>query len=70
MEINKEGAGILPELERSTITFHSDVKGEVLKFDPNGDIFVKGKLIENDKEIIEALREFLKLGNSKEAATA
>jgi len=26
----------------------------------NGDIFVKGKLAENDKEDVDALREFLK----------
>ena len=27
----------------------------------NGDIFVKGKLVKNDKEVVDALREFLKL---------
>ena len=31
----------------------------VIKLDANGDIFVKGKLIENDKEVVEAMREFL-----------
>ena len=34
---------------------------EILKLCENGDIFVKGKLIENDKEVVEALREFLHL---------
>lgn len=34
-------------------------KGEVLKLAANGDIFVKGKLIENDKEVVEALRYFI-----------
>ena len=34
---------------------------EILRFSDNGDIFVKGKLVENDKEIVEGLREFLKL---------
>jgi hypothetical protein len=32
---------------------------EILKLCPNGDIFVKGKLVENDKEVVDALREFL-----------
>jgi hypothetical protein len=29
----------------------------------NGDIFVRGKLIENDIEVVQALREFLKENN-------
>lgn len=33
---------------------------EILKLCENGDIFVKGKLAENDKEVVDALREFLK----------
>jgi len=33
---------------------------EILKICENGDIFVKGKLAENDKEVVNALREFLK----------
>lgn len=33
---------------------------EVLKLCENGDIFVKGRLVENDKEVINAFREFLK----------
>lgn len=32
---------------------------EIMRFDPNGDIFVKGSLVENDREIIEGLRQFL-----------
>jgi hypothetical protein len=34
----------------------------IIEFCPNGDIFVKGRLVENDKEVMEALREFLKMG--------
>ena len=34
---------------------------EMLKICANGDIFVKGKLVENNKEVVDALREFLKL---------
>ena len=31
----------------------------IMRFCPNGDIFVKGKLIENDKEVVDGFREFL-----------
>lgn len=48
--------------EPSSFWFHTAEAGEILRFDPNGDIFVKGKLIENDKEVVDTLREFLKLG--------
>ena len=33
---------------------------EILKLCENGDIFVKGRLAENDKEVVDALKEFLK----------
>jgi len=47
--------------EQNTIYF-MQVNGEkeILKLCENGDIFVKGKLAENDKEVVNALREFLK----------
>lgn len=32
----------------------------ILEFKENGDIFVKGKLVENDKEVVDGFREFLK----------
>jgi hypothetical protein len=32
---------------------------EIIKLCTNGDIFIKGKLIENDKEVVDAMREFL-----------
>lgn len=34
---------------------------EMISLKSNGDIFVKGKLVENDKEVVDGLREFLKL---------
>jgi hypothetical protein len=48
--------------EQNTIFFLQVDKSsqEILKLCENGDIFVKGKLAENDKEIVDALREFLK----------
>lgn len=32
---------------------------EILRLEPNGDIFVNGKLAENDKQIVDGLRNFL-----------
>lgn len=48
--------------EDNTIQFHVDDNATtepILKLCPNGDIFVKGRLVENDKEVVEALREFI-----------
>lgn len=51
-EIKKE------ELETNTISFN--IKEEpIIKLCPNGDIFVKGKLVENDIEVVEGMREFI-----------
>lgn len=39
-----------------------NVKGydkPIIELKENGDIFVKGKLIENDKELVDGMREFL-----------
>ncbi|MGX5632427.1 hypothetical protein [Bacillus thuringiensis] len=56
--------GDMNELVRDT-THYSIVfkvgEQEIVSLKNNGDIFVKGKLIENDKEIVEGLKEFLKL---------
>jgi len=53
-----------PDLEPNTIVFHTNHGvTEVLKFCENGDIYVKGKLVENDKEVVEGIREFLKSVN-------
>lgn len=35
---------------------------ELLKFKRNGDIYVKGKLIENEKEVVNAFREYFNIG--------
>ena len=44
----------------NTIFFSVDEnQTELLKLCQNGDIFVKGRLVENDKEVVDALREFL-----------
>ncbi len=51
---------VIPQ-EQNTVFFMQDngVR-EILKICGNGDIFVKGRLAENDKEVVDALREFLK----------
>ena len=41
------------------IKFYGSDRLEILRLEPNGDIFVKGKLVENDKEVVDGLREFL-----------
>lgn len=42
-----------------TITFSGKDNLEILKLEPNGDIYVKGNLIENDKQVTTALKQFL-----------
>lgn len=34
-------------------------ESEILRLNPNGDIYVNGKLIENDKEVVDGMRDFL-----------
>ena len=48
------------EFQSNTIIFSTNVDNEMIKLCDNGDILVKGKLIENDKEVVDAMREFLK----------
>lgn len=45
--------------------FMKDGSEEVLKLCDNGDIFVKGRLVENDKEVVDALRMFLNITSNK-----
>ena len=33
---------------------------EILRLDPNGDIFVHGKLVENNKEVVNGMIDLLK----------
>lgn len=56
-----ESINLLPQ-EKNTIFFQQVDKDYkvILKLCENGDIFVKGNLAENDKEVVDALREFLK----------
>jgi len=48
------------KIESNTMHFFTNENSEIIKLCDNGDIFVKGKLIENDKEVVDAMKEFLK----------
>jgi hypothetical protein len=56
-----ETINLVPK-EQNTIFFLQADKSnkEILKLCENGDIFVKGRLAENDKEVVDALREFIR----------
>lgn len=48
-------------IEANTFAFHiNDGPTEVLKFCENGDIFIQGRLAENDNDVVEGMRKFLK----------
>jgi len=52
------------DIESDTISFHiNNGLTEVLKFCPNGDIYIHGRLAENDKEVVDGFREFLQSVN-------
>lgn len=57
-------SGKLLESNPGDITFSVGNK-EILTLKHNGDIFVKGKLIENDREVIEGLKEFIGLSRAE-----
>ncbi|HDR6247814.1 TPA: hypothetical protein QCU24_005694 [Bacillus cereus] len=46
--------------KNESIIFNAGEK-EIISLKSNGDILVKGKLVENDKEVVDGMREFLKL---------
>ena len=50
-----------PNLAPNTISFHTgnSIVDPFITLCENGDIFIKGKLIENDIEVVDAMREFL-----------
>lgn len=43
------------------IIFSTSGYKDIIRIEANGDIYVKGKLIENDKELVDGFREFLLL---------
>ena len=55
MEINDDEI-----TEDTDIVFYSNDAEEILRLCDNGDIYVHGHLAENDKDVVDGLREFLK----------
>jgi|TARA_R110000822_G_scaffold6851_5_gene28619 hypothetical protein len=52
------------KLKNSTFTFTpTSSVVPIFELKENGDILVKGNLIENDKKVVDAMREFLNLEN-------
>ena len=51
-------------MEPQSITFQNNGESTpIIELKADGDIYVNGNLIENDKEVVDAMREFLnKLG--------
>jgi len=56
--------GVLSLPKEQSIIFNVSNCDEILKLEANGDILVKGKLIENDKQVVDALRDFIR-GNKQ-----
>jgi hypothetical protein len=54
------------DIDVNTIIFHIGNETEpIIKLCQNGDIFIKGKLVENDLEVVEGMRKFLENVKSK-----
>lgn len=53
---------IKSNLTSNILTLNSASK-EILRFEQNGDIYLHNKLIENDKQVVDGFREFLKSQN-------
>jgi hypothetical protein len=46
-------------IEPSKFIFNGVDHKEIMRLEPNGDIYVHEKLVENDKEVVDGLRQFL-----------
>lgn len=60
--INRVGevTGKLIDLNsESTLLVVKGEKGEILRFERNGDVFYKGELVENAKDVVDGFRQFL-----------
>ncbi len=47
-----------PPPSEGSICFRLNGDCDVLRLDSNGDIYVKGRLVENDKAVVDAFREW------------
>jgi len=50
-----------------SIRFYAEASEEILRLEADGDIYVRGKLVENDKEVVEGLRVFLETPTARVA---
>ncbi len=51
---------IARDASQDSINLHAGGQ-EIVSLKNNGDIYVKGNLVENDKEVVDGLRELLRL---------
>ena len=54
-----------PVIPPGDLIFQVQEKGEMIRLRPNGDIFVRGNLVENDKDVVDALREFVHMARGE-----
>ena len=47
--------------DAGSISFIVNGYGEIIKLHPNGDIYIKGKLVVNDMEVIDGFKDFLSM---------
>lgn len=48
------------ELKPSSLLFGANGNGEeIIRIEYNGDFYYRGKLIDNDKQVVDAFRDFL-----------
>lgn len=59
MDNTSDNIKTLSTPEYSMLTLSDKNNNEILKFENNGDIYVRGNLIENDKQVVDGFREFL-----------
>ena len=48
------------EVHHPIMTLFDSSNNEILSFQQNGDIFIKGKLAEADSQVVEGFRDFLR----------
>lgn len=60
MKFEEQSPAFKLHIPEGSISFRIQGGLEVVRFDPNGDCFVRGELVENNKECWEALKNWIK----------
>jgi len=71
IEPNGETLTFLSDIPDNNIIFYVKNSEEVLRLEPDGNIFIRGKLTDNDIHVVDALREFVSetiVGRREEAS--